>query len=649
MAIYGVSFYGQDKYGPPTYVDFSVGDFVADPQGFDLIDLTWTSPRGDWDRMRVVRNWNGFPVDESDGEILVDTDGALAHLVDRKVRPGAWHYYAIWILSGGDWYRAGISTTLMTADNGYGERLFDHLPMYHKMLQGVVDDLPAVENTTLKTFLGVLGSGLDYLKTYYDSLRVLNDPMKNHLSQLVALAEQFGIDYTPVTPSHLFRSRVLNAGTLARQKGTPEHIRSVIGMTVGWNIEANLGPNMMLNEDAASFVHPSYDLWDSTVNYAAKDRVKYNGYTYQCQTGGAYGTSQAPSGTNTSNTKWTWLNGDSDTTLVDSDGAVAGWESQSFTAGVSPGTYSASIGVGVQSATDATVSSANALLLVNKSGVTADLGVHSTAGSAKDQLNAVLRGVPIPAPAAAWDATVQYDLGDRVTYKNLPYRALTASLGAAPSGTTANNASWSCLGRDDREQFTSSVYIKGQTGFQDRLAYPVVEFFDDRGKLLATLDTSTDASVNIFDGFSNRAGTLTGRTTDVGGKTWTIDSGGWTVSDRGFVYPTATSSMASVTGAADGRVSVTFHSAPAGTQKQAVVFRAASATSYLKATRTALYSTSGSTDTLIANYTTPFSDGDRMTVTFTGSAITVLRNGSNVLSASSTINQTSTKHGILVK
>lgn len=648
MAVYGVSFYGIDPYGPTTYVDFSVGDFVAEPVGFDAIDLHWRSPRGTWDRIRVLRNRFGFSVDEQDGEILADTPGALSNLTDPDVVPGAWHYYSIWILSADTWYRAGIATTLMLQDHGYGERMFESLPMYHRYLQGVTDDLPPIENETLRSFLKVLGSGLDYIKTYYNTLRLLNDPMRNHIGQLEKLAAQLGINHEPVTPPHLFRSRVLNAGALARSKGTAEQVASVASMTVGWDIEAVLGPNLMLNEDAASFVHPVYDLWDNQFNYSVGERVRFGSYIYEALVG-AYGDAQTPSGTTANNTWWKWLNGAADPTLIQPDGTVAGWESVSFTNGVSPGTASAMIGIGVQSATDASVSSANALLLTNKSASTADLGVRSAGMSLADPLNAITRGVPMPRVGAPWSVTTPYEVGALVTYNLLNYVCLSASTGVAPTGTTADNTQWRCLGVDDRINVTGSLYVKGGTGFQTLLAYPVLEFYDDYGARIATLDTSVDQSTNVFDGFSNRAGTIANRVTDVGSKTWVAQFGGYTVAN-GYLITTASSSQATIPGSANGLVSVTFNKAPAGsTQKQGVTFRGTTSASYLWATRTGLYTVSGGVSTLVSTYTTPMLDGDRMTVDFNGTAIKVLRNGSQiVLSTTSSFNTTGTLHGVMV-
>lgn len=653
MATYGLSFYGVDKYGNSSRVKFDAAPVKADPVGYGRVSLTWRNPGGSWDLIRVLRNWTGFSADEIDGEILDESTGALSAAIDTGIRPGAWHYYTVWVRSGSDWYIAGSAATLMFSDHGYGERLLRSLPLYHQTTQGILDDRPAIENAALKKFLSVLAVGLNYIKTYYDSLLLLNDPMRNHLAQLVSLGEQFGVEYTPVTPSHLYRSHVRNAATLGRQKGTLEGLRSAISLTVGWDIEATPGKNLVLNEDAASFVHPVFPEWDPGINYAAGEKVAYGGFSYMAKTGGAYGEAQKPTGNTTSNTWWDWLNGYLDPTYASPDGSVAGWGPVSFTAGVSPGLLKIGIGNGTQSPTDPTVLAKNSLYMKNNTGVTADLGATSVAGADTDPVNAIKRGIPLPKADRLWDAVVEYEVGDLVLYKGLPYRARVVSKGSAPTGTTADNTAWSAMGVDSRVRVSGSLYISGGSlaTNQDRLAYPVMEFFDDRGARIATVDTSQPHSNSVFDGFITSPGTMAGRITNAGAKTWgTI--GTWQVSAEGFAYPLASQSFAYVDGQADGRVSATFHREAAGTATQAVAIRWVGADfatgSYLKATRTGLYSVSAGTATLLASYPQAFAEGDRITVSFVGSTIKVYRNGTLVLTQTSTVNQTAVRHGMLV-
>ena len=277
MAIYQGSLYGTEMYGPvvidwslygatgnslPTnaiVVDFAVDPIVANPSGYDLMLLSWTSPTGSWTGLRVLKNYAGYSVNETDGSILLDTTRGSQSLVDDAVRPGAWHYYTLFVKSAGVWQRAGGTSALMPKSHGYGRLLFDSLPMHHQSVGRDGSD-SLVENETLKKFLNVLGWGLDYIKTNFDALQGPNDPLKNHVNALARLTSQLGITYEASAPSSLFRQRIRNAAVLGREKGTLEQLQSLISMTTSLNVELSISPNRMVNDDAASFAHPVYPL-----------------------------------------------------------------------------------------------------------------------------------------------------------------------------------------------------------------------------------------------------------------------------------------------------------------------------------------------------------------------------------------------------
>ena len=665
MAIYEYTRYGTEKYGPVVidwslygatgtnlpvtalFVDFKVDPIVAEPIGYDLISLTWQSPSGAWTGLRVLKNFTGYSVNETDGEILLDVTAPDHSLLDVGVRAGAWHYYTLFIKSAGVWQRAGGASTLMVVNHGYGQRLFDNLPIHHQTSGTDSSDNP-IENETLKQFLGVLGWGLDYVKTNLDSLQFLNDPKKSHVNNLARLADQLGITYEASAPSAFFRQRVGSAAVLGREKGTLEQLQSLISMTTSLDVELSLSPNRMVNDDAASFVHPTYPLYTTFLNYASGERVRFNGYVYQCNTGGAYGQAQAPPGTQASNTWWTNLANTTDVTLVDADGAIAGWEPAFYSGTLNPTLV---LALGVQSFLDAADLTANALKVSNATGSTVDLGARSIAkrlGETTTDRGQVFKfGAPIPLPLP-FLVTDNYQRDTLVNFDGKVYRALKEVTGVAPNGGLIDDAYWEIIGLDDRVNLAMSLYAKAGAGFVIP-AYPVIEFFDQLGGLVATVDTEKEATDgSMFDSFGNGFGPLTtGRAPDAGVNTWTVQGGSWTISDLhgGMAWP-ATLGLITTLGYSYGNVAATFDTAAPGAYEQFVVFRAASATSFLKATRTALYSSLTGVDTLIGTYSTAFVDRDRITINFVGTAITVNRNGVQVLSATSAVNQTATLHGL---
>jgi len=767
MAIYKYTRYGTEKYGPVVidwslygatgnnlpltakFVDFKVDPIVAEPMGYDLISLTWQSPSGTWTGLRVLKNFTGYSVNETDGEILLDVTAPDHSLIDSGVRPGAWHYYTLFVKSAGVWQRVGGSSALMVVGHGYGQRLFDNLPTYHQSSGTDANGSP-IENETLKKFLNVLGWGLDSVKTNFDSLKFLNDPLRNHVSDLACLANQLGVPYEASAPSGLFRQRVGSAAVLGREKGTLEQIQSLISMTTSLDVELSLSPNRMVNDDAARFAHPVYPLYTIFLNYASGERVRFNGYVYQCKTptnevqtiglgaatagtvtityagqtttaiaytataatvqaalqalstigvgnvtvtggpwpgvltltfggtlaginvaeitatptgltggtvtiatttqgfsGGAYGQAQAPPGTQASNTWWTNLANTTDGTLVDADGAIAGWEPTHYSGAADPVLV---LALGVQSFQSSTDLTANALKVSNATGLPADLGARSVAkrlGETTTDRGQVFKfGAPIPLPLP-WLAADNYQRDTLVNFDGKVYRALKEVMGVAPNGGLVDDVNWEIIGLDDRVNLALSLHAKAGTGFVIP-AYPVIEFFDGLGALVATVDTEKEAASGpTFDSFGSRYGTLVGRTLDTGAVAWTVQSGTWAVSDLdGGVARPLGEGLITIPGTADGNISATFDTAASTNQIQFVAFRGATATSFLLATTKALYSNLNGTYTALGTYSTPFSDKDRITVNFVGTAITVSRNGVSVLGVTSTVNQTSTLHGL---
>jgi hypothetical protein len=638
--------------------------------------LDWKSPAGTWDVLRLVRNRFGWAVNENDGEILLDQTSHGTQFVDTGVVGGHWLYYTVFIQAAGVWSRAGTVSTLMPKNNGYADLLYSLLPDYYKVSvqdgNAVSDDSNTI-NPFLQPFLSIFGFGFDIVRSYYDSNRYTNDAMRTRFGNIAQLAEQFGIHYEPSTPAYLFRQRVRDAATLGRQKGTLEQIRSVISQTTGYDSDLRVGVNMMLSDDQADFDHPTYPNWDAGVNYASGERVKFGSYLYQAGASGAYGQAQAPTGTSASNAFWTVVSLTSDTTLLNSNGNIAGWEEVSFTAGVSPGTNAVEVGVGVQNPTNPSDNAGNALIVKNNNSgsATASMGVRSVAKisgqSAMDPAQPVLWGVPLPWISKSWDDEAFYQPGALVLYHGRAFRALSANFNTPPlfwttygsggygsglyGGGEQCSSSWEPLSYDDRVQLCLSGYTQAYNG-QQVPVYPFIEFYDSHGALICALYSDTVPSYTVLDSFTRKWIDWSSRTTDAGGLTWTEAVGQWTTGGYagGSSYPTGSGrALATLPGHADGTVGVTFSSSPSGSQQQGLVFRSQNSSNYWRAGRTALHRISAGTVAATFAYSSAFADGDRITVAYSGSNIAVSKNGTQVLAITDSNLSTATGIGMVVE
>jgi hypothetical protein len=405
LGTYGISLYGLSKYGTDKRAEFDVSPFTATPADYETVLLDWTSPAGTWDTLRLLRNRYGWAVNENDGEVLLNQTTKSTSFIDKGVVGGHWLYYTIFIQSSGQWSRAGTVSCLMPKDSGYTDILYGLVPEHYKVDtapgNNVTDDSNTL-NPYLQPFLSIFGFGFDMVKSYYDSNRYTNDAMHTRFDNIAQLATQFGIQYESSTPAYLFRQRVRDAATLGRQKGTLEQIRSIISETTGYDADLSVGYNLMLSDDQADFDHPSFPQWDAGVNYAAGDKVEFGSYLYQAGSNGAYGASQAPTGTTSSNAYWTAVQYGTDSTLVDANGGVAGWEEISFTTGVSPGTGGVLVGIGVQNPTNPDDKAGNALWVRNTN--SGGCGRHDGRALRRPSLRPVddgpqqpiLYGIPLP-------------------------------------------------------------------------------------------------------------------------------------------------------------------------------------------------------------------------------------------------------------
>lgn len=659
MGTYGVSIYGLSKYGTDTHPDFDVSPFTATPVDYSTVLLDWTAPAGSWDSLRLIRNRYGWAVNENDGEILLDQSHAATAFSDTGVVGGHWLYYTIFISASGQWSRAGTVSCLMPKNLGYTELLYSLVPDHYKVDvqagNNLTDDSNKI-NPYLNPFLSIFGFGFDIVKSYYDANRYTNDAMRTRFDNIAQLANQFGIQYEASAPAYLFRQRVRDAATLGRQKGTLEQIRSIISETTGYDADLRIGSNLMLSDDQADFDHPTFPQWDPGVNFAAGEKVEFGAYLYQAGSSGAYGQSQAPTGTNASNAYWTVVSYGTDSTLVDANGHVAGWEEISFTTGVTPGTGGVLVGIGVQNPTNPDEHAGNALWVrnTNSGGSVATMGVRSVgrlAGqSTMDPQQPVLFGIPVPYTWQAWDNSTDYQPGDTVVYHGRVYQALTASLNVSPPDTPTANAQWTPLGYDDRVQMCLSGYAQAYSGEQV-LVYPFVEYYDSHGSLITALYSDAVPAYTVLDSFSQGWTDWTTRTSDLGGAAWTETLGQWTSGgySGGSAYPVGTTAaIATIPGHADGTVAGTFLTNPGNTLKQGVVFRLQDSSNYWRAGRTALHLVQSGAVTGTYTYSTAFSDSDRVTAAFSGSNITIYRNGTQVLTITNAALSTATRVGMAV-
>lgn len=668
MAIYGIDYYGLSFYGTATSVEFSVSPFVSSSIDYTRVHLTWGRPGGNWTGFRLLRNWNGYPIREDDGERLYDG----LHLspgswTDANVKPGRFVYYAIFLQTGTSWIRAGITSCLVTDDKGSYDWIYDRIPKYYKYVGPELSALASTsENQDLQDWLKVFAWGLDNQRTLYESLAYINDPMRNAQADLSALAKQLG--YRPGTAIEAVRLRhlVQSITTLYQEKSQPAGLAGWIRAVSGWDADIQVARNLLLSDDQAQFAHPAYPTWDPSINYAVGETVRYTKNWYMAKTGGAYGAAQAPSGSNTDNTWWTFRNEiQTNFALNPATGGQYTWEVYSPTFTVPPG--SIIMGEGIPNPIDGQLYANASLVIFNKgTGQTLDLIARSVSRlsgqTTMDRGQVIGDGIPVPSPFLTWTPTVEYLPADLVMFGGRVYQALRASKGVVPpTAYDPPTDEWACVGKDGRVQLMLSGYTHSAWTYATTAACPVwpfIEWYDQTGTLIVKLEGRSAGNL-CYDRFSPNAGTtLTSHTPEVGAYSWSAPAGSWTIDgfNGGTIRPTdpAVRSIAVINGSnndANCQVSVTLTTSPTAGMSQGLILRYTDVNNYWRATRSSLAKRQAGTLTTVGTYSSSCVDGDRLTVSLSGNIYTVYRNGVQVLTyTDSTFFNTSVpKHGIVVE
>lgn len=241
-AVYGIHFYGTALYGLPPRFEFSLDYFVADPVGYDRIKVGWGHPSGDWDQLRLVRGNYGFPMDQTEGRLLLEVTDPLADpqtYEDDFIAPLRFHYYSIFLRQtvGGNWVRAGNAVALMPKDFGYTDRLYELVPGVFR------DDDIYISSSTdegmLQTYIGLFGYSIDKLRSDLESLRWTADPERMALGLLPYLAEQLGFPYEAELGGDLARRQMLKAVYIYKYKGTRLGVEAAANVLTGWIAEAD--------------------------------------------------------------------------------------------------------------------------------------------------------------------------------------------------------------------------------------------------------------------------------------------------------------------------------------------------------------------------------------------------------------------------
>lgn len=261
MALFGLDFYGASRYGPRVYLDFDASPLVARPTGgYGQLDISWTTPVGDWSEIRLIRSTAGSPVNQDDGVVLVSSQSGPAAnprtasvrtYSDTNLEGGRFQYYAVWVYvpGVGEWTRAATTLGLPLRDYGYSNRLWDLTP---SILRTKTTGLLDADNMELKAFESVIGYQLDGLRAPLETLRDVNDPERVSGNLLPLLAQQYGQFFEPELGMKQMRTLMRDTLYLYRNKGTTPGVTGFVKAVSGYGADVQPLLNLMLDYNDSS-------------------------------------------------------------------------------------------------------------------------------------------------------------------------------------------------------------------------------------------------------------------------------------------------------------------------------------------------------------------------------------------------------------
>lgn len=675
-----------------------VDPFVANSLDYNSILVTWNTPAnpspsnvnnpqnntsGQILAYRLIKNRFGFPVDQDDGEILIDTGGFPGNqFVDTDVVPGTYNYYGFYILIddvADTWVRSGWTACLAIKNYNSGLTINQLIPSFYRLpntdIQNQVES--NFPSTDLDFFTEVLGWGVDYLKTQYDTYLNINNPWTISEKDLYNLGTQLGININPDIHPYTLRKAIYYNAPVTQQRGTLTGIEQELDVLTGWDGDIRIASNFMLNNDQSAFLDPMFTAWSPYISYNIDELVSYGNYMYVCSATPNIGI--PPTGTSSNNTQWTVEAFASSALSNPLTGYPSTWEliyPNGGSNGVPP-VFSLTEQLGTQDPLNSANFIHNSLKAINNSGSTITMWVRTLSRSESDQNTVpapfapnkdqvVGDGLPVPFVypqliwnGTSWDNDIRYSTNSILTYSFQPYMALRASTNFPPPYTTraGSNNEWAPVGFDSRIRICISAYLTASVN--TITAKPFVEWYDNNGNYITRVisrGNGVNASVPTgfaYDSFTSGANTaVNGRTTDDGVWAWVQQAGTFDVSpyDGGCVYPSNSSQRTYALvnpGVSNCQVAVTFVTAPNLNFISGIVFRWLDDTDYLIATMLGIGVVQGGTFTSLGTYPSPANVGDRLVLQLNGSTITALINNVQVLQVTSTFNQTQTLFGLI--
>lgn len=265
MAKYGNFLYGSAKYGIAPQLAYSV-----EPMSIVIIDFTrsllsWSSPTGDFSRIRLVRNQIGFPETAEDGVIIWEeyaTEGNVTRSSfadgednpnDIPLIPGKPVYYGMFLFTDQKvWVNAGKISDVIPLNHGMQKRIMDIIPKVYTSKEqsplGVTD-----QDSDLYNFIDGFAFTLEQIMTLIDLVRP-NHTKEGSPSSLIPIqVDNVGLNQEQSIPIKNQKQLIREAFYMYSYKGVKSGLETYVESLTGYAPSISVSSNLLLTVQDSTF------------------------------------------------------------------------------------------------------------------------------------------------------------------------------------------------------------------------------------------------------------------------------------------------------------------------------------------------------------------------------------------------------------
>ena len=232
---------------------------------FAKVLVRWQTPRGNFTRIRLVRNQAGFPETSEDGVIIYDefaTEGTVSRTsiidgeenpTDIPLVPGRQVYYRMFLFTETlVWKVAGSITAIVPSDHGIQNKFMATLPRVFTSKSQ--ESLGAVDaDSDLYKFMSGLTFAQEELYTLIDLLKPRHTGLETPFELIPAEVTNYGLLSESALPIKNQKRLVREALYMYTHKGTQNGIETYAESLTGFEPTITVSENLLLTVQDSTF------------------------------------------------------------------------------------------------------------------------------------------------------------------------------------------------------------------------------------------------------------------------------------------------------------------------------------------------------------------------------------------------------------